>query len=136
MPMPRLAHLAPLAAMALAACSPADNTAPADDVAASDPAMPGSATGGDIPTPPTLPPTATQTPDQAGVGDACGASKVARWIGEESTVPVRTAVVRAAGATSDRWIYPDSVVTDDFRPDRLNVVMERGTDRIVSANCG
>ncbi len=132
----RLALLGPLAGMTLAACSQAEEAAPANDIVASEPAMAGSATGGDIPTPPTLPPSATQTPDQARVGDACGASKVARWIGEEATVPVRVAVARAADAATDRWIYPDSVVTDDFRPERLNVVMERGTDRIITAKCG
>ena len=73
-------------------------------------------------------------PDE--LADACGASKVAPWIGQESTVPVRRAVAEAAGAESDRWIYPDSIVTQDRRMDRLNVVMERGTDRIVRAYCG
>ena len=68
--------------------------------------------------------------------DVCGARKVAPWIGKDSTVPVRSAVANAAGAASDRWLYPDSVVTQDFRPDRLIVVMEKGTDRIVSAHCG
>ena len=73
-------------------------------------------------------------PDE--LADACGASKVAPWIGQESTVPVRRAVAEAAGAESDRWIYPDSIVTSDRRMDRLNVMMERGTDRIVRAYCG
>ena len=85
----------------------------------------------------------TQEPSQANrmqaeadARDECGASKVAPWIGKDSTVLVRSAVAKAAGAASDRWIYPDSVVTQDFRPNRLNVVMEKGTDRIVSAHCG
>lgn len=68
--------------------------------------------------------------------DACGASKVAPWIGKEATIPVRRAVVEAAGPEADRWLYPDSVVTQDYRPDRLNVTMEKGTDIIVEADCG
>lgn len=94
----------------------------------------------------TAAPTVTSTPEESSqaeqmqadtdADDACGAGKVTPWIGRESTVPVRSAVAKAAGAASDRWIYPDSVVTQDFRPDRLNVVMEKGSDKIVSAHCG
>lgn len=73
---------------------------------------------------------------EADADDACGASKVAPWIGQRATVPVRTAAAEAAGAASDRWIYPDSVVTQDFQPDRLNVIMENGSDKILSARCG
>jgi hypothetical protein len=35
-----------------------------------------------------------------------------------------------------RWLYPDSVVTQDYRPDRLNVTMDKGTAVIRSARCG
>ena len=68
--------------------------------------------------------------------DACGTAKVEAYIGKEATVPVRSAVARASGAGSDRWIYPDSVVTEDFSPTRLNVVMDKATNKIVSMHCG
>ena len=68
--------------------------------------------------------------------DLCGASKVQSFVGRESTVPVRNEVAQEAGSASDRWIYPDSVVTMDRRLDRLTVTMERGTDRILSIECG
>ena len=68
--------------------------------------------------------------------DACGAAKVQAYVGKEATVPVRSEVARVSGARSDRWIYPDSMVTQDFRPDRLNVVMDKSTNTIVSARCG
>ena len=66
----------------------------------------------------------------------CGADRVEPWIGQEATVPVRRAVAEAADAATDRWIYPDSMVTQDRRIDRLNVLMEKDTDIILRANCG
>lgn len=139
--MTRLALAASLAAVSLlASCEPAasDNDPSPAPNAAGETAISGvgrvappdpsanAATGA----------TAAPVQDDADTADACGASKVEPWIGKEATVPVRAEVAKAAGAASDRWIYPDSVVTQDFRPDRLNVVMEKGTDRIMSARCG
>ena len=68
--------------------------------------------------------------------DACGAAKVQAYVGKEATVPVRSEVARVSGARSDRWIYPDSMVTQDYRADRLNVTMDKETNTIVSARCG
>lgn len=68
--------------------------------------------------------------------DACGASKAEPWIGKKATAAVRAEVERASGAKSIRWLYPDSVVTMDFRPDRLNVTMDKRTDVIRSVRCG
>ena len=88
----------------------------------------------DEPAQPQTPPVATPTPDP--LADPCGADRVAPWIGREATVPVRLEVVAAADPGTDRWIYPDSMVTQDHRADRLNVMMEKETDIIVSARCG
>lgn len=134
--MKRHAFAASLAiASLLAACTPAasDN----DPVPTSDAAAEATATAEPIAAP-AVAPAETSTPIQAeaGADDACGTSKVEPWIGEEATVPVRVEVAKTSGAAADRWIYPDSVVTQDFRPDRLNVVMERGSERILSARCG
>ncbi len=117
----------------IAACTPAasDN----DPVAGSDSDAEATATAEPIATPADVP-AETATRMESDADDACGASKVEPWIGQEATVPVRIEAAKASGAAADRWIYPDSVVTQDFRPDRLNVVMEKGTDRILSARCG
>ena len=93
--------------------------------------QPGTVAPGAMPVPDGEP-AATADPEE----DMCGASKVQSYIGQEATVPVRTEVARIAGSASDRWIYPDSIVTQDLRMDRLNVVMERGTDKIISIKCG
>lgn len=68
--------------------------------------------------------------------DACGASKAEPWIGKKATAAVRAEVEKVTGAQSVRWIYPDSVVTQDYRSDRLNVVMDKGTDMIRRLRCG
>ncbi|KLE35628.1 I78 family peptidase inhibitor [Aurantiacibacter luteus] len=140
--MPRLLAFAPLALLA-AACQPGQE--PGDEPAAaetgetiasgnSDTTPTPSVTPMMVPVPAGEPSTATEPADVA--DSTCGADKVGPWIGQEATVPVRRAVVEAARPGSDRWIYPDSMVTTDRREDRLNVVMERGTDRFVSAHCG
>lgn len=118
---------------ALAACTPAESdndAAPAETPGVRETAAP-------IASPAGAPPeAATRMQSEADAEDACGASKVGPWIGKEATVPVRSEVAEATGAETDRWIYPDSVVTMDFNPKRLNVVMEKETDRILSARCG
>ena len=129
-----------MAALPLAACTE-EPTGPE----VSENAVAGSETQGSGPTetasnPPTEPGlAAAETPaPTAGsdMPDDCGASKVQSFIGRESTVPVRAEVARTAQPSSDRWIYPDTIVTQDFDPSRLNVTMEKGTDVIVSIRCG
>jgi polyisoprenoid-binding protein YceI len=68
--------------------------------------------------------------------DACHADKVKPWFGKRATPAVRAAVEKATGAVGTRWLYPDSIVTQDMRPDRLNVTMDKRTDIIRSARCG
>ncbi len=68
--------------------------------------------------------------------NACNGEKVKAWVGKKATTEVRAAVAAATGAKSIRWLYPDSVVTQDFREDRLNVRIDKGTDVIRSASCG
>lgn len=131
MPMPRLALLAPLAAMALAACSQADDTAPEETVM-SEPGMPGSATGGDGAVPPMATPTPTGDEAQA---DQCGASKLTRFVGQEATPAVRAEVQAEVGHASIRWVGPDTMVTEDYSPQRLNVAMD-AAEVITGASCG
>jgi polyisoprenoid-binding protein YceI len=68
--------------------------------------------------------------------NACRAEKAKTWFGKKATPEVRAAIQAATGAKAIRWLYPDSVVTQDYRPDRLNVTMDKGTDVIRSARCG
>jgi hypothetical protein len=61
---------------------------------------------------------------------------VAKWYGRAATASVRAEIAKATGAAKIRWLYPDSVVTMDFSPGRLNVMMDHTGDVIRSARCG
>lgn len=67
---------------------------------------------------------------------ACNADKIAPWVGKAATEAVRAEILKATGARTARWLYPNSPVTMDYREDRLNVTMDRDTDIIRSARCG
>ena len=138
--MTRLPLAAPFVLL-MAACSAPSGEAgdePAREMPAGvpDDPMPGIVAPGAMPVPGSSATDVATTAGDDPEADLCGASKVQSFVGRESTVPVRSEVVQTAGPASDRWIYPDSVVTMDLRMDRLTVTMERGTDRIVSIECG
>lgn len=67
---------------------------------------------------------------------ACNADAIAPWVGKAATAAVRADILKATGARTARWLYPNSPVTMDHREDRLNVTMDRDTDIIRSAKCG
>ena len=80
-------------------------------------------------TTPAQAPAAPQTADEATVADACGAARFISLIGtpadqiDQSALPPRT-----------RIITPDMMVTQDFVPERLNIIV--GTDgRVGSLRC-
>jgi hypothetical protein len=56
--------------------------------------------------------------------DECGASKVAAYIAQEATTAVRARLAADVGHDRIRWVGPDTAVTMDFRPDRLNVSLD------------
>lgn len=77
-------------------------------------------------TPPASPP---QTAEDATAQDTCGAARFASLVGspaaqiDRATLPART-----------RIITPDMMVTQDFSPERLNIIV--GTDgRVGSLRC-
>lgn len=70
-----------------------------------------------------------------GADDACGASRVRTAVGQQRSDALAAEVARRSGAERIRWIGPGDAVTQDFRPDRLNVHLdERG--RIRRVVCG
>lgn len=70
--------------------------------------------------------TMPQTQEEATAQDSCGASRFQHLIGtplaaiDESTLPAEA-----------RLLTPDTIVTQDFRPDRLNIMS--GADGLVSS---
>jgi hypothetical protein len=70
-----------------------------------------------------------QNPDEATRADSCGAARFRNLVGEEvATIDPGTLPERA------RIITPDMMVTQDFSPTRLNIIV--GTDgRVGSLRC-
>ena len=65
----------------------------------------------------------------------CGDGKVARLVGKVWTESMRDQVMKTSGARTLRVIAPDTIVTMDFRPDRLNVETD-AQGRIIRFRCG
>lgn len=106
----------------LTACSPADEPAtdpvPSDNVATTPPTAP----------PPTGAPVA---PPVTPVGDECGAADRQGWVGQP-----RSAVPTAPAGQNWRVYQTDEPVTQDMRPDRLNVEIDPTTQNVVRVFCG
>lgn len=67
-----------------------------------------------------------QNPDESTNQDSCGASRFAHLIGAEAD-----AIDQAALPPRTRIITPDMMVTQDFSPQRLNIMV--GTDGVVGS---
>ncbi|OQW57520.1 MAG: hypothetical protein A4S17_04740 [Proteobacteria bacterium HN_bin10] len=59
-----------------------------------------------------------QTAEEATAQDTCGAAQYAGMIGSN------IAAVTFPAESGIRIIQPDSIVTEDFRPERLNVIVD------------
>lgn len=115
------AFLALLAGTALMACSPASEPA-APEVPSVEPSVAAPIEPQPMPQPPAGDPNAPGA-------DACGAAQYAAFVGKaitEQGVPPEGPNVR--------YIRPDTQVTMDFRPDRLNVDID-GANIITGFRC-
>ena len=82
----------------------------------------------------TLPPAEEEVPHAGGSG-TCEASRASALIGREATSATGAEAMRLTGATALRWIQPGSMVTMDYRQDRLNVELD-ARNRITGFTCG
>ena len=70
-----------------------------------------------------------------GEDNPCVADSAQQFIGQIATKAVGEQIVAATGAQMFQWVGPDTMVTMDYRPDRLNVELDAaGTIRRV--RCG
>ncbi|TFI60176.1 hypothetical protein E2493_00215 [Sphingomonas parva] len=90
----------------------------------------------------TVPPESAEQNAQAPVpvgeaegGTACDATQVRHLIGRQQSEAVATEAMRLSGARALRWLRPGSVVTMDYRTDRLNIHVD-GKGRITDLRCG
>jgi hypothetical protein len=66
----------------------------------------------------------------------CNADRAARFVGRTANPGVRAEIAEAvAPITAIRWVGPGDATTEDYSPQRLNIMLDAG-DVIVSAHCG
>lgn len=64
--------------------------------------------------------------DHAAPADGCGAAAAGDAIGRRDTPDLRADVTRKVGHGRIRWLLPETIVTQDYRTDRLNVDIDAG----------
>ena len=72
---------------------------------------------------------------EAGGGGACNAARAQALIGRIATTELGSEAARLTGASALRWIQPNTAVTMDYRPDRLNIELD-AQNRITRIRCG
>jgi Peptidase inhibitor I78 family len=65
---------------------------------------------------------------------ACGADRVASLVGQKDSPALRQDVARRTGHDRIRWIGAGEAVTDDLRPDRLNIEFDTAR-RVAVTDC-
>ncbi|HEX4737027.1 MAG TPA: I78 family peptidase inhibitor [Allosphingosinicella sp.] len=84
--------------------------------------------------------TMAATPPQAypvrgDTGHHCDAGKVKTLVGRQRSPAVEREALQLSGGALVRWIPKGSAVTMDYRPDRLDLRLDR-RGRIASVSCG
>ena len=74
-------------------------------------------------------------PVRGDTGHHCDAGKAKAVVGHTRSPAVERAALRLSGATIVRWIPKGSALTMDYRPDRLDLRLDR-RGRIVRVSCG
>jgi hypothetical protein len=122
--------LALAGALALGACTekpeePGAATAQSPDTAVADAAGPANAD---------LPPLAS--PVGQAMPEDCNAPRAERFIGRSADPGTRAELTAAiAPISAIRWVGPGDATTEDYGPQRLNVMLDVG-GKIVSVHCG
>jgi hypothetical protein len=81
------------------------------------------------------PPSPDAYPVHGETGHKCDAAKAKALIGRKRSPKVEADALRLSGAGTLRWLPIGTMVTMDYRSDRLNLHLDR-RGRIRSVNCG
>lgn len=74
-------------------------------------------------------------PPRDGTGFVCDASMLGDLVGKTATSELGTDAIKRSNARSLRWIRPGTMVTMDFREDRLNIELD-AANKVVKSHCG
>jgi hypothetical protein len=78
---------------------------------------------------------ATVPPAEPESGVGCDAAAAQKLIGRERSAALGTEALRLSDARTLRWIAPGTMVTMDYREDRLNLRVDPA-GKIVKVDCG
>lgn len=68
-------------------------------------------------------------------GRTCVEANFERFVGREATAELGAEMLAASNAATLRWVPHGSVITMEYRADRLTVWLDRG-NRVERVNCG
>ena len=78
---------------------------------------------------------ATAPAAEAGATGGCDSSRAQKLLGRTKSARLGAQALRLSGATALRWIAPGSMVTMDFRENRINLRVD-SKNRVVKIDCG
>lgn len=78
---------------------------------------------------------ATAPAAEAGGSGKCDAAPAQKLIGRSRSAQVGAEARRLSGATALRWIAPGTMVTMDYREDRVNLRVD-AAGKVVRVDCG
>ncbi len=84
---------------------------------------------------PVPPPDLNAEVPEKGAAGRCDAGRVQKLVGQAATQALGAEAMRLTGAGGLRWIPEGSAVTMDYRPDRLNINLDR-RNRVTRIHCG
>ena len=70
-----------------------------------------------------------------GSGVICRSYGLDKFVGREAGTKLAAELRKASGAKTIRWVRPGSMITMDYRDDRLTVRLSE-RNRVIAANCG
>jgi hypothetical protein len=79
------------------------------------------------------PPAEAEAPPHGGTG--CDAAPAQKLIGRAASAELGAEALRLTGAGTMRWLPEGSIVTMEYRADRLNIHLDR-QNRVARINCG
>ena len=77
----------------------------------------------------------TVAPTEAGARGKCDASKAQKLIGQSRSAKLGADALRLSGASALRWIAVGTMVTMDFRENRINLRLN-SMNRVAKVDCG
>jgi len=75
---------------------------------------------------------------QPGTGEpvgSCGNEGLSKFVGQPASQELGAQMLRESGARILRWVPKGGIITMEFSPDRLTVMLD-GSNRVEAARCG